>query len=459
MKQFFFISMEEVTRWPLLVQSSVIACLVFVAIFSRFSTESYSKKAFALLNALLGLLAVYYAFGAKDFVAGGFFALAAGAGYYLHQKNGYLISFKSLLLIWLISVIGIVVCFGMFKDVYFTDEIRVNHPIRLPMIEWYVFWGVFALGAIVWSFWYAKRSSLPKWESWGNAISIITLAFWGTYFFFNTFDAQHQVNEYVNRDAFDEVTADIRLGWWVNAKDKYGRTLLHQAIEKRDFDEVKRLVAEGADVNVKGGRHALRRTPLTLAVGHSYEIFQYLIEHGADVNLQTDIAHNAGALTPLHHAIMSVNNNDLKYVTTLLKHGADLNIRGMSDMQPIHVAAEGSNSIKGDYFPRVELIKLLVNNGADVNSKAGFGTPLHYAVFGGNILGAKKLVELGADTTLTNRKGETPLENAKKLVGIKYGKVAEITINKNERRKEIIEYLEQLVDKSPSAEADISEGM
>jgi ankyrin repeat protein len=439
------IEISEVTQWPFWVQSTVVGCLLLLALFSRFSSDEYSKRVFLVLNALLALLAVYYAFGANDFAAGGFFALIAGAGFYLHRKTKPVASFKNLLLVWLLSVIGIIIYFGMFEGVFFTEEIRVNRPIRLPVMEWYIFWGVFALGAIAWLLRYIKRTPLPKWESYGNAIGIIILAFWGTYFFFNTFDAYHRTYEYVKHDAFDEVTADIRFGFGIDAKNKYGQTLLLKAVQDGDFEEVKRLVEKGADVNVRGGRVIPLKTPLIMSIykGH-FDIFSYLIKNGANVNSGADVPHMEEKYLPLQMAVSRVNDSDLRYVMSLIENGADINARGVGGMQAIHSAAEGASSHKGEHYSRTGVIELLVEKGADVNAKANLGTPLHYAVFGGDLVAFKKLIELGANPALTNSGGLTPLQSAKKLVNLNYGKLSEVTRKNNERRRKIIEYLEGL---------------
>jgi ankyrin repeat protein len=65
----------------------------------------------------------------------------------------------------------------------------------------------------------------------------------------------------------------------VNAKDKYGDTPLHLAIEKGHPEFTKLLISHGADVNAKDGDGC---TPLHLAVekGHS-EVAKLLRQYGA----------------------------------------------------------------------------------------------------------------------------------------------------------------------------------
>jgi ankyrin repeat protein len=57
---------------------------------------------------------------------------------------------------------------------------------------------------------------------------------------------------------------------------------LHEAVQDGDLDEVRRLVADGDDVNAFDD---LGKTPLHYAVDREHvDVARYLIEHGADVN-------------------------------------------------------------------------------------------------------------------------------------------------------------------------------
>ena len=57
---------------------------------------------------------------------------------------------------------------------------------------------------------------------------------------------------------------------------------LHEAVQDGDLDEVRRLVADGDDVNAFDD---LGKAPLHYAVDREHvDVARYLIEHGADVN-------------------------------------------------------------------------------------------------------------------------------------------------------------------------------
>ncbi len=73
---------------------------------------------------------------------------------------------------------------------------------------------------------------------------------------------------------------------------------LFAAIQLNDFDAVKRLIANGADVNASS---KIGNTPLHWAAKYGHAaIVEYLVSHGADVN-----ASNRFGYTPLHWAARS----------------------------------------------------------------------------------------------------------------------------------------------------------
>ena len=64
---------------------------------------------------------------------------------------------------------------------------------------------------------------------------------------------------------------------------------------------------------------------------------------------------------------------------------------------------------------RKEIVELLINKGANVNSKDVFGvTPLHLAALGGKTEIAKILIENGANINAKNKEGESPLDITQK---------------------------------------------
>ncbi|MFQ5937799.1 MAG: ankyrin repeat domain-containing protein [Acidiferrobacterales bacterium] len=87
---------------------------------------------------------------------------------------------------------------------------------------------------------------------------------------------------------------------------------LHDAARKGDLDQVKQLIAAGANVNAKDKNGI---TPLhSAAVGNHREVAQALIASGADVNSKTN-----NGMAPLHLATFW---GHAEMVALLKQHGA-----------------------------------------------------------------------------------------------------------------------------------------
>jgi ankyrin repeat protein len=96
------------------------------------------------------------------------------------------------------------------------------------------------------------------------------------------------------------------------------------------------------------------------------EIVQYLLDHGADVNLA---AKNSARVTALHGA---VTRGAAEIVEFLLDHGANPNALQESGFAPLHSAAAAGQEA---------IARLLVEHGADVSPRSDQGkTPYDYAI-------------------------------------------------------------------------------
>ena len=90
----------------------------------------------------------------------------------------------------------------------------------------------------------------------------------------------------------------------------------------------------------------------------------------------------------------------VELITFLLEMGANPNICNRGGISPLHLLAE-----KG----RVDIMAVLLDNGADIEAKDGHGcTPLFYT-FEYYPQATKFLIERGADIEARNSNGETPL--------------------------------------------------
>ena len=129
------------------------------------------------------------------------------------------------------------------------------------------------------------------------------------------------------------------------------------------------------------------------------DITKMLLAMGADPNTT-----GTGGTTPLADAALK---GDLDGVRALLARGARPNAMSQAGTQPIHDAALGDNA---------EVTRELVMQGADVNARTRdeVQTPLHIAAAMGKMKAVEALVALGADLTIKDSKGRTPLDAAER---------------------------------------------
>jgi hypothetical protein len=97
-----------------------------------------------------------------------------------------------------------------------------------------------------------------------------------------------------------------------------------------DPDEFKRLVKEGANVNIQNNDG---NTPLHYALWYQPSIVEFLVQHGANVNIQ-----NKYGNIPLHLACYSQPS----FIKFLVQHGANANLQNKYGNTPLEYACRWS---------------------------------------------------------------------------------------------------------------------
>lgn len=155
----------------------------------------------------------------------------------------------------------------------------------------------------------------------------------------------------------------------INRQGMFERTPLMQAVRRGNADEVRALLAAGANPNIPEWHN---NTPLMHACQHGYtDIVRMLLAAGADVN-----ARDVKGWTALMGVCVSRNNPTTEIAEMLLAAGADVTPKDNRYHHNALVYASKSG--------KAEHVALLINAGADVNARAGFWaleeTPLFCAI-------------------------------------------------------------------------------
>jgi ankyrin repeat protein len=238
-------------------------------------------------------------------------------------------------------------------------------------------------------------------------------------------------------------------------------------IEINDIDGVKLAVEQGFEINKIYGERANQKTVLLESIRKARpEIVKYLLDKGADTELKTNNGYNPLMASifwsPAPYVPKNVSTSTdmkiaaMKIFDLLIEYKADVNycgtVGGISSITPLGFAAslpyyepalELSKKLlkagaevnpaeaekNGRLTPlfwavstvfidwevrhenRIELIKLLLEAGANPNAKLGDGdTLLHYAIVDYDL--TKMLLEAGGDEQAKNKDGKTPYEIA-----------------------------------------------
>jgi ankyrin repeat protein len=191
----------------------------------------------------------------------------------------------------------------------------------------------------------------------------------------------------------------------VNVMDSLGDTVLHKAIANLGGNDSKEamiileaILKKKPEINI-GGHHG--DTPLYRACEKGdLDAVKLLISKGAKVDFYGD----KGGKPPIYAAIDKGHTEVLRY---LMQLGADVKLQEAKEWwveSPLYLALE-------NHAP-FELIKILVDNGADIKKMCHGESLLHVAVRHGDKECVEYLLEKGANPNTSNDKGETPLQCA-----------------------------------------------
>ena len=178
---------------------------------------------------------------------------------------------------------------------------------------------------------------------------------------------------------------------------------LLKAVKSGELKTVKELIDKGADVNTRD-RDGWSLLHWSIYNNHD-DISHFLIARGADVRSKTQHGKRVPPFfidpdwTVLHAA---ARFRDLELLKLLIDKGADINAKDEGGRAVIHEAGN-----EGHW----EIVRYLIDKGVSPNSKGSFPgrTVLHSASQHGNLRVVKYIVERGAHVNAKDYGGVTPL--------------------------------------------------
>ena len=178
---------------------------------------------------------------------------------------------------------------------------------------------------------------------------------------------------------------------------------LHKAAHEGDLDSLLGLIKSGADLEVKDSSG---RTALHVAAYASHEsIVQALADAGADMDALEHRAYDIVTIAAVA--------NDLEMLDTALKHG--------SSSGNVTSPYDGTALIAAAHLGHHQVVDLLIKNKAPLDHVNNLDwTALIESVVLGNggpdhIQTAKLLLEAGADPSIGDGSGVTPLQHARNM--------------------------------------------
>lgn len=218
-----------------------------------------------------------------------------------------------------------------------------------------------------------------------------------------------------------------------NQLNEEGQNPLHLACSKEvnNYNTAIFLLKRGANPNLQDqdGNTPHHLSALVAGYLSDYRIFELMLHHGVDLNLENKEGHTSADVYSLNwHEDGTSSEEKMKqhyrFIIKLYENGLDPNrpalfrffdrnkivMQGIKKAKPIHLAM--FTDTKGCNLS-FSLLKVLVENGADVNAQDDKGqTPLHWCtrfrIIENPFFKIRYLLENGADPTIKNHDGQLP---------------------------------------------------
>lgn len=205
---------------------------------------------------------------------------------------------------------------------------------------------------------------------------------------------------------FISLTA-LALNFYFNIQSTVDNEQLLIAVHKNDIKLVDQLFTQNQNLDPNYVYTKTGNTLLNLAASKGYtEMVKALLRHGANINIKGE-----NLDTPLYSA--SVNKNK-ETVKALLEAGADSNITNKDGNTPLIISAVDGYE---------DIARILLDKGANINTQTLDGrTALHWAIINEHPIIMELLLSRGADMNIKDEYGDSPLdlvEEKSKILALK----------------------------------------
>lgn len=171
---------------------------------------------------------------------------------------------------------------------------------------------------------------------------------------------------------------------------------LYDAVIENDIEALSNLLKdENADINFQ-----MENGDTLLHIVKSRQAVEVLISAGIDHTIK-----NKEGMTAFGKFFEKVYMKQYEDILlSMLKEGVSINAPAFCDEVPVIKLSDNATTLSAN----IEQLQFLVRNGADINIKNSQGfTPLMIAVLKNNIDMVRALLDVGADTAVTDNKGRT----------------------------------------------------
>ena len=192
----------------------------------------------------------------------------------------------------------------------------------------------------------------------------------------------HMFN-YILENKTDEIKKLVKAGYDINKCIEKGATPLILACSADSYNSAKILIELGADINVTD---ANGRTPLMFAAINNSVYCAKVLLAQKDIQIEQKDQDGTTAL------LFAAANNSFEVLQFLIEAGADINAINYYGHSALCFTLMRS---------KFKMTRILIENGANINYTDKMGrTPLIIAANYNNLDGAEKLIKSGADTSL-----------------------------------------------------------